>query len=472
MKTNFSLVLIFALSIMLVKAQINFSEAILISNQNSQPTCAYPADVDNDGDIDIISTSGGDHKIGWFENIDGLGTFGEQILITSSYDLPSCIKFADMDNDSYPDIVASFYGADNIIWFRNLNGSGDFEMQQIIDSDRDGAIDVSIADIDNDGDNDILAASWEDDTFIWYENSDSQGNFVVGQIIDTAAEKACRILPCDIDSDGDLDAIAATNYIENKIYWFENTDGSGDFQEVQNITTDLDNILSICLANINNDQYPDLLSASSDDNKVAWYESTNLSFGSQQIISTTSEDAFHVSSADLDNDGDEDVIVSCGVANRIEVFENLGNSTFSDAQLISITAPFVHSTLPSDIDGDGDLDLISAFWNSDQIVWYRNELQTSIENKYISDKTNLSNYPNPFSTRTTVLFTLNQASYVTINVFDLHGNKVLSLLNNTFYNAGNNSIDIDAHTLKSGIYYYQIETNNWISQNGKMCVIK
>ena len=45
------------------------------------PLSAEAADLDGDGDLDVISRSSDDDKIAWYENIDGLGTFGPQQVI-------------------------------------------------------------------------------------------------------------------------------------------------------------------------------------------------------------------------------------------------------------------------------------------------------------------------------------------------------------------------------------------------------
>ncbi|MCD4818719.1 MAG: FG-GAP-like repeat-containing protein [Candidatus Cloacimonetes bacterium] len=448
-------------------AEFNFSDAILISDSNINPIFAYPVDIDGDGDDDLITISGGDNIVGWFENQDGMGNFGVQHIITDDYNIPASVEAADLDNDQDMDIVVSFYQSDMLIWFRNTDGAGNFELAQIIASDRDGAFGISVGDVDNDDDIDILMASWEDDTLCWYRNTDGLGNFTLAQIIDDNAAKACRIITADLDTDGDLDAIAATNFTEDKIYWFENTDGSGNFEQSQIITTNVQNVLSICISDIDNDDDLDILSASTDDNKAAWYANTDGNIGSQQIISSSAEDAFHISTADLDNDGDEDVIVSCGVAGRIEVFENLGNSTFGTTQVISTTAPFVHSTLPADLDGDGNLDLVSTFWSDNKIVWFRNEHITSASDELhnsIPLIKDFMNHPNPFNPSTTISYQLTKQSDVEMSIYNLKGQKIKTLIDNSF-EQGNHSViwngteDLDK-PVSSGIYFYKLNVNS------------
>ena len=82
---------------------------------------------------------------------------------------------ADMDNDGDMDIV-SVSGIDNTTaWYENLGYTGDDGIldwsASDIATDADGAYGVFVADMDNDGDMDIIVASIEDDTISWYENN-------------------------------------------------------------------------------------------------------------------------------------------------------------------------------------------------------------------------------------------------------------------------------------------------------------
>ncbi|MBK9461507.1 MAG: VCBS repeat-containing protein [Sphingobacteriales bacterium] len=72
-----------------------------------------------------------------------------------------------------------------IAWYEN-DGSGNFGTQQIITTDANYAKSVYAADLDNDGDIDVLSASYGDNKIAWYEN-DGSGNFGIQQIITTDA---------------------------------------------------------------------------------------------------------------------------------------------------------------------------------------------------------------------------------------------------------------------------------------------
>ncbi len=75
----------------------------------------------------------------------------------------------------------------------------------------------------------------------------------------------------------------------------------------------------------------------------------------------------------------------------------------------------------------------------------------------------LQNYPNPFSTSTTISFFLHQSEQVTLKVFDLLGREVTTLLNDELI-AGKHSITIDAKDLPAGIYLLKLQSSLFVQQ--------
>ncbi len=73
----------------------------------------------------------------------------------------------------------------------------------------------------------------------------------------------------------------------------------------------------------------------------------------------------------------------------------------------------------------------------------------------------LSNYPNPFSSSTTIQFSLNEKSEVAISVYNNIGIKVAEI-NNTQREAGAHSITWNAETLSDGIYLLEVKAGNSI----------
>lgn len=87
-------------------------------------------------------------------------------------------------------------------------------------------------------------------------------------------------------------------------------------------------------------------------------------------------------------------------------------------------------------------------------------------NKFVLNQ----NYPNPFNARTLITFELKEKSSVKLEVFDVTGAKVRTLLNGQL-RAGRHEIVFDASRLASGVYYYKL-TANKENQTRKMIIIK
>ncbi|NIQ19659.1 MAG: hypothetical protein GTN95_05560, partial [Gammaproteobacteria bacterium] len=110
-------------------------------------------------------------------NTDGLGSFGPQRVITTLADGAHSVFAADVDGDGDPDVLSASFFDDKIAWYENTDGAGSFGPQQVISTLADGARSVFAADVDGDGDPDVLSASENDDKIAWYENTDGAGSF-------------------------------------------------------------------------------------------------------------------------------------------------------------------------------------------------------------------------------------------------------------------------------------------------------
>jgi hypothetical protein len=80
------------------------------------------------------------------------------------------------------------------------------------------------------------------------------------------------------------------------------------------------------------------------------------------------------------------------------------------------------------------------------------------------------NYPNPFNPVTTIQFTIPNSGYVTLNIYNLIGEKISTLLNG-FMEAGVHTINFDAGNLNSGFYVYTLESNGSVLTR-KMLLLK
>src|SRR5262245_22731730 len=259
------------------------------------------ADIDGDGDLDAVSASVNDDKIAWYENTDGQGTFGPQLLITNTADFAATVVAEDLDGDGDLDVLASSQSDDTIGWYENLDGQGTFAAEQVVSTAMDSVRSAIAADVDGDGDLDVMGAAGADNTVSWFENTDGLGSFGPEQSISAAASGAITVFAADIDGDGDLGALVAANGSGN-VTWHANTDGQGSFAAGQTVGTG--GTGGAIAADLDGDGDQDVLKFFAGGDTVGWHENTDGlgTFGPQQVINSAADFAAFVFAADVDQD--------------------------------------------------------------------------------------------------------------------------------------------------------------------------
>ena len=104
------------------------------------------------------------------------------------------VYVADIDGDGDLDIVSASMNDDTIAWYENNGAANPTFTAANIDTNADGAHDVKVADMDGDGDLDIVSASMNDDTIAWYENNGAADPSFVAADIVTNADGATKYL--------------------------------------------------------------------------------------------------------------------------------------------------------------------------------------------------------------------------------------------------------------------------------------
>ena len=92
------------------------------------------------------------------------------------------------------------------------------------------------------------------------------------------------------------------------------------------------------------------------------------------------------------------------------------------------------------------------------------------ESQIIKRFTLKQNYPNPFNPNTKISYSIPEASFVSLKIYDLLGEEISTLINEEKA-AGSYKINFDAEQLTSGIYFYKIEAGNYIEAK-KMILMK
>jgi hypothetical protein len=333
------------------------------------------ADVDGDGDVDVLSAALANSEVAWYENLAGNGSTWTSRIITTGGLGPFAVLTSDLDGDGDRDVVYPSFGGGSVIWHRNesIHVSACFAPKPPISTAADGAIAVLGSDVDGDGQTDVVAASINDNAVRWHENAAGNGSSWTARTITTAAGGAYGLANADVDGDGDADVLSAS-YDDDKIAWYDNTAGNGTDWTTRTITTAADGALAVAAADVDGDGDTDALSASFGDGRVAWYANTagNGSAWSAVTIATGLDGAFSVAAADLDGDGDNDALSASYGDNRVAWYENtVGNGSAWVAHPVATVRGAVFVSV-ADVDGDGDADVLSASYGSAAALWHEN----------------------------------------------------------------------------------------------------
>ena len=277
-------------------------------------------DVDNDGDLDMIFAQDFERQPMLFEN-NGAGFFTD----VTAADLPSITlsssraQFGDIDNDGDLDLYLTNGSGNRFgcgqyqVWVND--GSGTFSDETAARHPIESVcenMDCIFGDIDNDFDLDVRTASTGNDNSRLYRND---GAGVFSEVATVPADSTCYSYDFgDIDGDGDLDMIGANALVGSSSENLLINDGSGGFTDAA----------GQLLTN------PDL-----DDNDSKFF--------------------------DYDNDGDLDLIIARIGAGGERIYNNNGSGVFSSTSgVIENLGDASLDVVVADLDGDGDLDVVTA----------------------------------------------------------------------------------------------------------------
>jgi hypothetical protein len=306
----------------------------------------------------------------------------------------SHIQAVDLDMDNLLDVVLCDARGNFVSWIRQYP-SGTFT-EKVLAGDLVAPAHVQVIDFEGDGDSDLMVAVLG----MLFPNNDKIGSVVIlendGQcnfkkhIIVEKIARVSDVRAGDFDNDGDLDlAVAQFGYDDGETRWIENL---GDWKFQSHILQNLSGPINVEIVDIDKDKDLDIISIVSQEweelycfinegagkfqPKLLW-GSSNQDYGSSGI-----------SLADVDLDGDEDILYANGDAfdyipprgrpwHGVQWFENKGNLNFEFHRICNFTG--ATNVRPADIDKDNDVDLfvVSAFnlWDKPEsysFIWLEN----------------------------------------------------------------------------------------------------
>ena len=283
----------------------------------------YATDVDGDGDMDVLGAARNADDITWWENITGDGTIWAEHTIDGAFDCAESVFAADVDGDGDMDVLGAAYYDDDITWWENTTGNGTIWIEHTVDGFFDGAFSVYAADVDGDGDIDVLGASYDANIIAWWENIMGDGTIWAKYTVDGGFVGASSAYAEDVDGDGDIDLLG-TAWNTDDVTWWENTTGDGSIWNEYTVDGSFSFASSVYAADVDGDSDIDVLGAASAAHEITWWENTAVdgTAWTKHAVDGAFEGARSVYAADVDGDGDIDVLGAALFDDDIAWWEN------------------------------------------------------------------------------------------------------------------------------------------------------
>ena len=443
-----------------INVQLDTTQTLQDSDAGS---VAY-ADVDLDGDNDLLITgfsSSQGVSTTLYEN-DGSGNFTamSQPAIVNVY--AGAAEFADVENDGDMDLlITGNTGSPAATANLYINdGLGSYSLSPGTPFEPSNNGDIDFGDIDGDNDLDLIMtgkdASGNVFSKLYTNNGTGSFTLVTGTIFTGVYMSSTEFI--DVDNDGDLDLlmcgadssdVSTTNLYENN--------GSGIFNLV--IGTPFDNAQfgDIAFGDTDNDGDQDILIVGQNDSSqyiAKFYINTGTSFSLHPNTPFPGTFLHSSSFADFNNDGKLDLLHIGNALNGLigHIYENQGSNNFVLADS-TLSGSYNGSNIVADLNGDNKMDIVTtgtSFTSPFRAPKIYFNQSTSVSVNELNDDVDFIIFPNPSSGLINVK--INSASPTDIEIYDMMGRAILS---DTFFgNVWNTQLNEGP-----GIYLMRLRTD-------------
>ncbi len=327
-------------------------------------------DRDSKGMADIVASAG--NHVYWYRG-------GKRHLIAQVTGPANCIhlRTADIDRDGDIDVIVADHR--NAIRYYENPGDGAAKQQpwphRFVDRNCVGAHAVALADINGDGRMDIVASGEATakpaNSVFWYacpENPNTNKPWPK-HVLGPGQGGGLAHYPAigDLDMDGKPDVAHAAKFNEGGEWyriWTQPADAAKPwkFKEIGRGYTQATNTQ---IGDIDGDGRNDIMATQGHHVGVLWFKAPDWR---PTYIDHDLKQPHTLVLADLDRDGDLDGATCAYESKALVWFENDGKGRFT-RRLIS-DDQCAYDLAARDVDGDGDLDLVVAGQNSNNVVWY------------------------------------------------------------------------------------------------------
>ena len=328
------------------------------------------ADVDGDGDLDILSCENGAGTIRIVLN-NGRGVIAPGTAVYSG-GYPREMAVGDVDGDGDLDLCVNI-GSGQISTHLN-NGAGAFAYGTYTALDGTSGDGVTLGDVDGDGDLDLAAVNGNYGTTnrntVSIRRNDGRGNFSGTHYV-AVAPQPYKVVLADVDNDGDLDLLTNSG-VQSGAVSVRLNNGTGVFSGSQNVAVggwpknlavgDVDGDGDLDLLTVNDDGV-----GSSNCTVSVCHNNGSGLFALHQTVGVGSG-PYTVALGDVDSDGDLDFVTADNnSSSQVSLRLNDGTGTFSGSTIVPV---FYNATAVAlaDVDDDLDLDLVCINYSGSMSV--------------------------------------------------------------------------------------------------------
>lgn len=437
-----------------------------------QDAIQIASDLNGDGFNDVvIATGGGNEHVYAINGLNGqiIWKYGDEVN-WSLGDFEAVDVQRDFTGDGVPDVLAIADGNDqgtgykSAFLFNGANGNIVWQHSYPGPNPAFGKTIISINDLNGDNHPDAVIAYGNNGTT---DLAVRAINGINGQILWTRAmvtyePKELLELPLP---GGGSDIIAAEYF--NRIHRLNGTNGNILWTYPLGTTA---GVIQIALIrDINNDQTPDVLVASFANNGLNCLSGADGS----QLWSWQMDYQFGVATIpDLNNDGVDEVLAGARYGN----FYLIGGRGDTLYFMHSFAGDWVYTVnnMPS-IDGNYSFEMIVGTKNGEVVCFsggtdFVTNQETENTENIPTNFALLQNYPNPFNPSTRIEFHIPKAEMINLKIYDLLGREVKSLVDQEMQ-PGVYTVELDATSLASGIYFYTLKAGGFVSTK-KMILLR
>lgn len=429
-------------------------------------------DLNRDGILDLVTIPNSNAPVTVRLGI-GNGSFGPNNDVTSSLGGDK-LALADMNRDGILDLVAVRDSAP-ITGFYCMLGVGDGTFGPRLDHLGTNAIEFEIADMNRDGIPDVVLGEGALNRIrVLLGNGD--GTFADAPI-GGAIPWVFDLEVADVNRDGVLDVVAVSNDL-HILYGI----GDGTFAPTEQVTPAAPNLQILTLADIDRDGFLDALSFDGLYHLVVAWGSASPPFSDYDTFITPHQYAWDIQVGAAEADGRPFVYLTALNDNKLTLLEPVwssGNLSFTVAASYG-TPPDPKGLLLADLDRDGLLDAVTDNWSVGNVSVYLHAAGTTTGVEAVSSpapRPRLNqNFPNPFNPATTVVYSVPETGPVHLDVFDVRGRHVATLVNGTVA-AGEHRVRWNGRTgsgfpAASGVYLYRLSTSSGFQEAKRMVLLK